>query len=263
MLQKSRELIYAVIAMVFITLGYLLVQGIYGDVPSASSLWGHSIGIIGFLLMLMTETLYSMRKRSRKAYWGKMSNWLEFHIFTGLVGPYMVLLHPGWQFKGLAGVLSLLTILIVISGFIGRYIYTAIPRTADGVEVDLAALIREAEEIENRLTAFTRLEHPQAASTRNFSPGGLMVNPTVPFSPAENSAFSGSSSTQAQLKNSPKSLAQLTRERNQLLRDIERRQKARKVFSLWHTIHIPLGLTLFLIAFIHIGAAIYYAVLLK
>src|SRR5574340_784648 len=151
MLQKSRELIYAVIAMVFITLSYLLIQVVYGDVPAASCFWGHSLGVLGFLLMLMTETLYSLRKRSKRSVWGKMSNWLEFHIFTGLVGPFMVLLHPGWQFKGLAGVLSLLTILIVISGVIGRYLYTAIPRTADGVKVDVEELKQQSVEIGNRL----------------------------------------------------------------------------------------------------------------
>jgi len=88
--------------------------------------------IIGFILMLMTEILYSWRKRSRSARWGKMSNWLRFHIFTGLVGPYMVLLHTSWKFNGLAGIVLLLTVIIVLSGIVGRYIFTAIPRTADG-----------------------------------------------------------------------------------------------------------------------------------
>ncbi len=90
------------------------------------------IGVVGFLLMLMTETLYSFRKRSRKGRWGSMQSWLQFHIFTGLVGPYMVLLHTSWKFNGLAGATTLLTIIIVISGFIGRYIYTRIPRSLDG-----------------------------------------------------------------------------------------------------------------------------------
>jgi len=33
--------------------------------------------------------------------------------------------------------------------------------------------------------------------------------------------------------------------------------------SLWHTIHIPIGMALFISAFAHIGGAIYYATLLK
>ena len=42
---------------------------------------------------------------------------------------YLVVLHAGWKFNGLAGVLTLVTIVVVISGVIGRYIYTAVPRT--------------------------------------------------------------------------------------------------------------------------------------
>jgi hypothetical protein len=34
------------------------------------------------------------------------------------------------------------------------------------------------------------------------------------------------------------------------------------MLAIWHTLHIPLGMALFTAAFIHIGAAIYYATLL-
>ena len=91
MQQSSRELWLSFIAIIFITLLYLFVVIMFGAIPGASDLFGHSIGIIGFILMLMTETLYTLRKRSRSAKWGRMSSWLQFHIFTGLVGPYMVL----------------------------------------------------------------------------------------------------------------------------------------------------------------------------
>ena len=87
-------------------------------------------------MMLMTEILYSLRKRSRLARWGRMSDWLQFHIFTGLVGPFMVLLHTSWKFNGLAGIVTLGTIFIVVSGFVGRYIYTRIPRTVEGIELE-------------------------------------------------------------------------------------------------------------------------------
>ena len=152
MLRKSRELIFAVIAMVFITLAYLLVQAATREIPSASGFWGHSLGVLGFVMMLMTEILYSLRKRSKRgARWGRMSNWLEFHIFTGLVGPFMVLIHPGWEFKGLAGVLSLLTVLMVFSGILGRYIYTAVPRASNGAEISLQELEFSALQLEAEL----------------------------------------------------------------------------------------------------------------
>jgi hypothetical protein len=183
-LRNNRELWLAFLAMILITGMYGLVVVLTREVPPASELFGHSLGIVGFTFMLMTETLYSLRKRSRSIKWGKMSNWLQFHIFTGLVGPYMVLLHTSWKFNGIAGVTTLFTIIIVISGFIGRYIFTRIPRTLDGLEIE-GTLSQEA------------LKH------------------------------------------------------------------ARRLLALWHSIHIPIGIVLFISAFVHIGAALYYATFLK
>lgn len=184
MLRGNRELWAALLVMIMITGLYGAVVVLTREIPSASELFGHGLGIIGFVFMLMTETLYSLRKRSRSVKWGRMSTWLQLHIFTGLVGPYMVLLHTSWKFQGLAGATTLLTVIIVFSGIIGRYIFTRIPRTLDGVEIEDAL-------------------------------------------------------SQAALR------------------------QARRLLALWHTVHIPIGMALFVSAFAHIGAALYYATFLK
>ena len=184
MLRGNKELWLAFLAMILITGVYALVVLLTREIPPAGDLFGHGIGIVGFVLMMLTETLYSLRKRSRSVKWGRMSTWLQIHIFTGIVGPYMVLLHTSWKFNGIAGVTTLLTVIIVVSGFIGRYVFTRIPRTMDGLEIE-GTLSQEA------------LKH------------------------------------------------------------------ARRLLALWHTVHIPIGIALFISAFVHIGAALYYATLLK
>jgi hypothetical protein len=136
MLRGNRELWWALFAWVFLGGIYALVMLLTRKIPAAGDLFGHTLGILGFVLMLMTEVLYSLRKRSRFTTWGKMSNWLQFHIFTGLVGPFMVFLHTSWKFNGLAGVVTLMTLVVMLSGVIGRYIYTRIPRTVDGIELE-------------------------------------------------------------------------------------------------------------------------------
>lgn len=186
-MHKNRELWLSLFAVLIITGIYAAVVLLTREIPAASGFFGHSIGILGFILMLMTETLYSLRKRSRRAQWGRMSDWLQFHIFTGIVGPYMVLLHSSWKFNGLAGATTVLTVIIVVSGFIGRYIYTRIPRTLDGVELS--------------------------------SPGGQFQAAAL--------------------------------------------VSARRALAIWHAIHIPIGMALFTAALIHIGAALYYASLLR
>jgi hypothetical protein len=90
---------YALGAMIAMTIVYVLIaaQGI----PRASSLFGHGIGIIGFLFMLSTETLYSLRKRAQRKYRAD-EHLLQIHTFTGLVGSYPVLLYLA-EINGLAG----------------------------------------------------------------------------------------------------------------------------------------------------------------
>ena len=184
MLRGNIELWLATLTCILIGAGYGLVAFWTREIPAASEFFGHTLGIVGFVLMLLTETMYSIRKRSRSASFGRMSTWLKFHIYMGLVGPFMVLLHSSWKFNGLAGATTLLTAIIVISGFIGRYIFTRIPRTMDGLEIE-GTLSQEA------------------------------------------------------LK------------------------RARQLMSLWHTVHIPIGIALFISAFVHLGGALYYATFLK
>ena len=187
MQRNNKELWLALLAAAIITAVYAFVVYWYHAIPAAGSLFGHLIGVLGFLLMLLTETLYSLRKRSQRARWGSMETWLQFHIFTGLVGPYMVLLHTSWKFNGLAGATTLLTIIIVISGFIGRYIYTRVPRSLAGLDI------------------------------------------TDPGAQGQAAAL----------------------------------VRTRRMLSTWYAIHIPIGVALFAAAFIHIGAALYYATLLR
>jgi hypothetical protein len=134
LLRRHQEIWIALAVIVAVTAIYLVAYQQTSVLPRASGLVGHGIGVLGFVLMLMTETLYSIRKQLPGASWGSMASWLRFHIVTGLVGPYMVLLHTAMSFRGLAGVSMLLTVAVVISGVVGRYLYTAVPRVPDVAE---------------------------------------------------------------------------------------------------------------------------------
>jgi len=210
--------------MVLIAGLYTLILILTRQIPPAAGLFGHLLGILGFLLMLLTETLYTLRKKSQSARWGKMSDWLEFHIFTGLVGPFMVLLHSSWKFNGLAGAVMLMTLLIVASGFVGRYIYTAIPRTAEGVEIQADALEQLILQIDRQIVQLDS------------------INPH----------------SQKLLKQK----RDLKNEKRKLINNVKSLGRTRKWMAIWHAIHIPLGMGLFAAAFIHITGAIYYATLL-
>jgi hypothetical protein len=271
MQQSNRELWLSFFAIVLITLMYLFIVITLDSIPGASDFFGHSLGILGFLLMLMTETLYSWRKRSRSARWGKMSTWLQFHIFTGLVGPYLVLLHTSWKFNGLAGIVTLLTLIIVVSGVVGRYIYTAVPRSADGVELEAGELERKVQATDAELQRWLE-DRPvaiQALSQRlSIAPGIHSNSISFVFGRIfqewgfrwrwwnEKRHLDPAARVQAA------QLEQLLDRQGVLRRQIASLALARRLLGLWHAIHVPIGMALFTTAFIHIVAAIYYATLL-
>ena len=166
--------------------------------------------------------------------------------------------------NGLAACL-LLTGLVVLSGFIGRYIYTAVPRTTHGIAL-------EAHDIKRDLDAAS------ADLARQLS-GRAM---TLPASPATLRSGTGAVLTRGLYRSldriryrrwqrslSPdeqpaaEEIASLLDRQRSLQMQLTNLAAARRLLALWHTIHVPIGLTLFIFAFFHAGAAIYYATLLK
>lgn len=271
MRQHNRELWAAFFAILLITLVYLWGVGQADAIPAASGLFGHGLGILGFILMLMTEVLYTWRKRSRSARWGRMSSWLRFHIFTGLVGPYMVLLHSSWKFNGLAGIVMLLTVVIVISGIVGRYIYTAIPRTADGAEIESAELAHQVDSVETSLESWRQaqpemtrlLSNALRAEAHNASMQLPFFGETLAKLRYRRNFRRAQRKLDARQRAKAGELAQLIRRKQVLQRQASSLVVSRRLLSLWHTIHIPIGLALFSTAVVHILGAIYYATLLR
>lgn len=269
MRQSNRELWSAFIAAIVISLLYLFIAITYEEIPGASDLFGHGIGILGFILMLLTETLYSLRKRSRSARWGRMSSWLQFHIFTGLVGPYLVLLHSSWKFNGLAGMVMLMTVIIVVSGFLGRYIYTSVPRNADGIEIEAAQLEQQIRIIENDLQAWLKT-HPESyialsnrlMRKRIYRGASLIFGRTFEEWNARIKWWKESRRMDKEARSQARQLNDLMIRERLIHRQLSSIVLTRRFLSLWHVVHIPIGMVLFTAAFIHIVAAIYYATLL-
>ena len=221
---RNLELWSAFLTISIITFFYLRIV-INSTIPSASGFLGHSLGVIGSVLVLMTEVLYSLRKRYKFARWGKLQNWLSFHIFTGLVGPYLILLHTSWKFNGIAGILMLFTILIVASGFIGRYFYTLIPRDIDGTAIEAEGAFRKLDLINKELA---------------------QIDPT----------------SEEISENDIRDYRELSNLHKSLTQKLNNTDRSRKLLSIWHTFHVPLGMILFFTAFIHILATLYFATFL-
>jgi len=60
MLRGARELWLSLIAVAVITILYAAILALTKSIPPAGELYGHTLGILGFILMVMTETLFGM-----------------------------------------------------------------------------------------------------------------------------------------------------------------------------------------------------------
>jgi hypothetical protein len=166
----------------------------------------------------------------------------------------------------------LMTVIVVASGFFGRYIYTAVPRSADGAELELL-------ELEERLSATEGDIDRWLASQPDLTPAlarrvrHLAVLPESSFALLIGRPFVDLSHrldwwfTKRKLGGSQRAqmsqLQALLERRRRLYRQITTMAQARRFLATWHAVHIPLGVALFTAAFIHIGAALYFATLLR
>lgn len=236
--------------------------------PSGGHPFGHWLGIIGTALMLATETLYSLRKRVSWLRWaGPLRYWLAAHIFTGIVGPFMVLTHTALKFHGLAGFTMGLTVVVVASGFLGRYFYTAIPRSLAGaeassadLEVAMAQVQRSlAQIVGERSTAVRALVEADAARPRRKRGDLELVLLRGWDDWRYRRQLQGR--VRAVERTERRKLGDVERmlmRRRSLERQVRMLESARRLLSVWHIAHVPMGLALFGSVAIHVAATLYF-----
>lgn len=109
--------------LLLLWLGFLL----HVDSRFAGSLWGGVLGVSGALLMLV-PLVYLLVKRIpplKKLVTRRVSirTLLVWHIYAGILGPILALLHTGHKFVSPLGIaLTAMTLIVVVSGFVGRYL---------------------------------------------------------------------------------------------------------------------------------------------
>jgi hypothetical protein len=105
---------------------------------------------------MMVATAYPLMRRV-KAFRFLASNtmWFDFHMMSGTIGPMFVVLHAAFKLDNWVASAFWAMVIVVLSGVIGRYLYTQVPDLAHG---------RELEELEHQ-RAFARLRKPHPEAT--------------------------------------------------------------------------------------------------
>ncbi len=157
MRDRERTVVAAlVVLMLTVWLGFLL----HRSPRFAGSLWGGVLGVSGAILMLVPLFYVGVKHvpiiKRRVTGWMSMRTLLTVHIYTALIGAILVLLHTGHKFDSPLGMaLTATVLLVVLSGFVGRYLMSHINRG-----------LREKQEMRRRLEiGFERMRDDLAHQT--------------------------------------------------------------------------------------------------
>ena len=224
---------------------------------------GHKLGITGSSMMVLM-LLYSVRKRvGALRRLGPLSRWLDVHIYLGVFGPLLVVLHSSFKVQGLVALSFWSMVVVALSGVLGRYLYLQIPRTRAGEELALAELETEDRDLSSQLRTRFRLDDSQLASL-----DALVV---VPGRTGLLGGFARLVTDDLRLRSGLRQFARSCRSvPRPVVREFERvvRQKAQvrrrillwdrvhELFHYWHVLHKPFALVMYVFMIVHVAVAL-------
>jgi len=233
-----------------------------------SGLFGHGLGILGSLSMLMGVTVYMMRKRLRSmARMGKLKHWLEFHIFLCILGPVMVLFHTSFKFGGLVAISFWSMVAVFLSGIIGRFIYIQIPRSIEGRELTL----NEIREMKSDISKILQTDYKLSVatletileSTRKLGDPDRYSSIIQYFRNNREDRLKVSRIKVALKRNrlpriQRSRILKLVKNEITISRRIERLQNMQDLFRYWHVAHLPFALVMLIIMVIHVAVTVIF-----
>lgn len=172
-LARQSELLFA-LGMVLFMLALFVLGRMYWDeryyVPEEGL--GYGLGLLGGLMMLVAYGYAAAKHIGWLRQSGILRHWLRIHIFFGITGPILILLHSTFRIGSLNGAIALFSMaLVFLSGIMGRYLYSKIHYGLGGQKA------RMADVKEKLVTAGKRIHSrrlDQFAASVMAHPGGLL-----------------------------------------------------------------------------------------
>lgn len=236
---------------------------------------GLTLGILGSILFC-NIFLYSVRKhwawlRMR----GSNRHWLNFHVLMGLTAPLVIAFHAAFRFHGLAGMAFWIMVVVALSGVVGRYLYSQIPRNLNAAELSLDEARKEQEKLTLALAAQKLFSDRDLAPLFQLPSKERVANEFLPLLALSLIAldvrrfvyvaklrrkalgWGGSLATVGGLLNSQtheiENVILLARRQAAMSKRILFLSRSQKVFHLWHVVHKPFSYSFMVLAIIHIA----------
>jgi hypothetical protein len=242
---------------------------------------GYALGIIGGSLMLVVLA-YSLRKRLRwLEFLGSTPGWFKFHMVLGIAGPLCILYHSNFGTGATNSNVALFSMLAVAgSGVVGRYIYGHVHNGLSGRKLELRELRADAESLRSSSGSIgfvpeliTRLESAEQrllnAGSRLWGLGylkPLMVGLAALRARAQlrryirgvPHATAGKPPVRAQQEHMCQLASAYVDRRLTATRRVAEFDGYERLFSLWHSLHIPMIFVMAIAAIIHVIAVNVY-----
>jgi hypothetical protein len=233
---------------------------------------GLGFGIVAITLFLFMW-LYPIRKHARWLAWtGPVGRWLDVHIVMGLSLPVLAAVHAGWRFEGLIGLGTIAMVVVSLSGVVGRYLYTHIPRDRAGLELSLEESSAERRVLLTELAVETgltphELERALGLDPRPLAARGILLTfrrlltddlqrwRTLRRLRREWSRGprAGALADAARLDRA----LRLARRELALVQQVRLLDATRQVFGWWHVAHRPFALTALIAVLVHVVVAVW------
>lgn len=251
MKEKERLIVAGlVVLMLVLWLGFPFHQ----SPRFAGSLWGGILGVAGTVLMLI-PLLYLFVKRikwlkTRVTKYVSMRMLLAWHIYAGVLGPILVVIHSGHKYESPLGIaLTAMTLLVVVSGFVGRYLMNQFSQEIREKKALLTSLQAAYRQAANDLADAPE----QAEALRPFAGffsrllAGLFLRDTAtePASPSTASSH-------------PAVLLRLSESIADVEYSIKTHENFKAWFGKWLKFHIVISIILYALIALHIWAAIHF-----
>ncbi len=224
----------------------------------AISLW---MGWIGLILMIVMN-IYTLRKKvSFMQHWGKLSNWLNFHIFCGLMGPMFIMFHCQLKARGIVGISFWSMVISFSSGIIGRYFYTQVLLAQNDFELSSQKRLKQLKDYLNQFNIELDEVMQTKVLQKAYSYVGIPKNieDLNPISALYYSAV-GDFRLSMNLPAKPKEWPELTRFLISEVAVFKRKaifiESFQKLMGYWHTFHFPFAIFMYIAAFIHVVTAL-------
>lgn len=216
----------------------------------AGSFWGGMLAVAGALLMLVplayliVKRIALLNRAVTKHV--SMQTLLAVHVYAGVLGPILAILHTGHKFNSPLGIaLTAMTLIIVVSGFVGRYLMLSEWREIQEKQKWLAELTAAFQRTHGEIKS----SPPAAQSLSTFRGlvGGFMARlfVTVDADPG------------AKLPLAARALG-LAESIADVEYAIRTHEALKRAFSVWLTFHIVLSFVLYALLALHVWAGIHF-----